>query len=203
MGKHSCFPGLRSSFAKHSTLNFLFNFICKGGICIIILPLILAVAAFMDFKYEKVPNLLILSGFGCGIFVRVLQGNLWEADAFWGLVIPVLLFWPLFVLRAMGAGDVKLMSMMGFCMGVRSVLAAIAVAIAVAALMGVIRTILTGRIWARLRYLWEYLRLLSVNIRLGNTALPEYRWEDARGGERVHFAVALFVGGIVTMGGYI
>lgn len=175
----------------------------QGGICIIILPLILAVAAFTDFKYEKVPNLLILSGFGCGIFVRVLQGNLWEADPFWGLVLPVLLFWPLFLLRAMGAGDVKLMSMMGFCMGVRNVLTAVAVAIAVAALMGLIRTACTGGIWARMRYLWEYLRLLIRNVRLGNAALPEYRREDARGGERVHFAVALFVGGIVTMGGYV
>ena len=157
----------------------------------------------MDFKYEKVPNLLIVSGFGCGIFVRVLQGNLWESDAFLGLLLPVLLFWPLFVIRAMGAGDVKLMSMMGFCMGVRNVLTAVAVAVAFAALMGLMQTLRTGGIWARLRYLWEYLRLWAVNVRLGNTALPDYHRENARGGERVHFAVALFVGGIVTMGGYI
>lgn len=157
----------------------------------------------MDFKYEKVPNLLIVSGFGCGIFVRVLQGNLWESDAFLGLLLPVLLLWPLFVIRAMGAGDVKLMSMMGFCMGVRNVLTAVAVAVAFAALMGLMQTLRAGGIWARLRYLWEYLRLLAVNVRLGNTALPDYHRENARGGERVHFAVALFVGGIVTMGGYI
>ena len=147
-GKAFLFSRSAKFFRKDFHFLFFIQFYLQGGICIIILPLILAVAAFMDFKYEKVPNLLIVSGFGCGIFVRVLQGNLWESDAFLGL------------LR-------------------------------------------TGGIWARLRYLWEYLRLLAVNVRLGNTALPDYHRENARGGERVHFAVALFVGGIVTMGGYI
>lgn len=83
----------------------------------LLLMLVLAAAIF-DFLYRRIPNWLVLSGFIAGVFLRVTTGGwtgLGEAAAGFGFAFAVYLIF--YALRAMGAGDVKLMAAVGAISG--------------------------------------------------------------------------------------
>lgn len=84
----------------------------------ILLITVAAVAGFFDFRQRRVPNWLALSGLLLGF---ALNGFLYEGDGFWmslkGLGLASLIYFPLYLLRAMGAGDVKLMGAIGAIVG--------------------------------------------------------------------------------------
>lgn len=89
---------------------------------------LLLIAVWTDVKGHRIPNWLVLAGAILGIllntilpegrgFVSILPGGLgfWHALAgmTFGLAVPM----PMYILRAMGAGDVKLMAMVGAFLG--------------------------------------------------------------------------------------
>ncbi len=84
----------------------------------IILTILVLVAAALDLKFRRIPNWLTVSGFVAGF---VLQG--WDAgwvglrDAVLGAAVAFALYLGLFALRAVGAGDVKLMTAVGAMVG--------------------------------------------------------------------------------------
>lgn len=84
----------------------------------LLLLALLTIAAKFDITSRRIPNQLVLAGL---IASFVLQINLNGFDGFkaWGLGLLVGFgaFLPLYLLRAMGAGDVKLMAMVGAFIG--------------------------------------------------------------------------------------
>jgi prepilin peptidase CpaA len=81
----------------------------------------LTVAAVIDYRTYKIPNWLTVSGMAVGLICNAAaasstsySGLLW---AFGGLMLGFFMFLPLYVFRAMGAGDVKLMAMVGAFLG--------------------------------------------------------------------------------------
>lgn len=93
----------------------------SGGI----LLSLLAAATIADFARRRIPNLIVLAGLllgvglnallpeGYGLFNRYAPGGLGLLAALGGVLVGGALLLPLYVLRAMGAGDVKLMAMVG------------------------------------------------------------------------------------------
>ena len=84
----------------------------------ILLGILIAVAAVFDIRFRRIPNWLVLAG--------ILIGFVWNVSSLgWpglgraaaGLGLGFALYFPLFLLRARGAGDVKLLAAVGAITG--------------------------------------------------------------------------------------
>ncbi len=75
---------------------------------------VLTMAAVTDFQNGKVSNRLIVLGWVAGLWFRILgQGAIGIMQFLVCSSIPVILLYFLFQLRALGAGDIKLFSVVG------------------------------------------------------------------------------------------
>jgi Flp pilus assembly protein protease CpaA len=88
----------------------------------IIVIAILTVACMFDAKYFKIPNQLIVIGYGAGFIMNVLTYQIngflvFLLKAMW----PILLLFLLTVIKGLGAGDVKLFSVMATMVGPKEV----------------------------------------------------------------------------------
>jgi prepilin peptidase CpaA len=127
--------------------------------------LLLLAAVREDVRYHRIPNLFVFWGAGVGILLNVfmpeglgfasrLPGGVGFLSAIEGLAIGLAVLLPMYLLRVMGAGDVKLMAMVGTFLGAEDVLGAI------------LATFLAGGILS-LAYAWKIgvLRRTLQNIR--------------------------------------
>ncbi|MDC7700355.1 A24 family peptidase [Vogesella indigofera] len=74
----------------------------------------LLAAVFTDMETRKIPNKLVLAGIAVGLLAQAFQlDGEGIVSAIKGLVFGFGLFLPLYLLRVMGAGDVKLMALVG------------------------------------------------------------------------------------------
>ncbi|HEX7362977.1 MAG TPA: A24 family peptidase [Bryobacteraceae bacterium] len=91
-------------------------------LAIVILLLVLALAAgWFDLRFRRIPNWLNLSGAILGIGLNaLLAGGSGGVDSLFGILCAFAVYVPLFLLRAMGAGDVKLMIAIGAIAGPRN-----------------------------------------------------------------------------------
>ena len=93
-----------------------------------VLPLsgILTAAAYADLRSHRIPNKLIVLGLIMApIFQLAVNGAHGLLFGFLAAVLGLACFMPLYALRAMGAGDVKLMAVVGFFTSPRGVLYAV------------------------------------------------------------------------------
>jgi prepilin peptidase CpaA len=103
-----------------------------------ILAMLLASAAWSDFKHHRIPNSIVFSGVVAGVALNSLlahglgfaskyaPGAGGFAFALGGLGLGLACLLPFYLLRAMGAGDVKLMAMVGAFLGPADLLGAVA-----------------------------------------------------------------------------
>jgi prepilin peptidase CpaA len=94
---------------------------------------LLATAVFHDVRARRIPNAVVFPGMlaalalhalvpaGAGLFAAH-PGGLGLASAFGGLGLGLAFLMPLYVLRLMGAGDVKLLAMVGAFVGAGQIL---------------------------------------------------------------------------------
>ncbi len=75
-------------------------------------------AAIYDIRYRRIPNWLNLSGLVLGFGLNVLFFHMRGAvTASEGLLFAAAVYLPMYMLRGMGAGDVKLMAAVGALVG--------------------------------------------------------------------------------------
>jgi prepilin peptidase CpaA len=84
----------------------------------VLLALVAVVAGIYDIRYRRIPNWLALAGLLAGIAMNTFLFDLSGLKAAgMGLGLAFLIYLPLYLLRAMGAGDVKLMAALGAIAG--------------------------------------------------------------------------------------
>ena len=93
-----------------------------------VLFILLMVAAVIDYQTYKIPNWLTLGGTAFGLIYNTAFTFLSHGGFLWalgGLMLGFLIMLPLYALKAMGAGDVKLMAMVGAFLGTPDIFYAI------------------------------------------------------------------------------
>ena len=79
---------------------------------LIILVLLSGLAAVLDFCKGKIPNVLILTGCSYGLFRIIYHQEVLKFVP--GILFPLIILFPLYKIGVLGAGDIKLFSMIGF-----------------------------------------------------------------------------------------
>lgn len=82
------------------------------------LALLLGAAAWSDIRSHRIPNVLVLLGLITGLLLQMsAEGMPGLVRALLGMVVGFLVLMPFYLLRTLGAGDVKLMAAVGALMG--------------------------------------------------------------------------------------
>lgn len=107
-------------------------------------------AAVTDLALRKIPNVLVLSGLVLALALHLLAGPPWTLLSRWlaGLLVGFFLFLPLYLLRGMAAGDVKLMAMVGAFTGPLQALDIALLSFAAGGVLGLLLMAASGR-WRR------------------------------------------------------
>lgn len=158
----------------------------------VFLVLFLAGAVITDLHARIIPNALVLSGTATGLVLGILlpEGNGF-LGAMGGLVLGLVIFLPLYLLRAMGAGDVKLMAMSGTFLGASAVAEAalwVLLTGGMLALVFALRRSVARRMAANLREMF-FSAAASVQIR----SLPDFS-TGPQTAARLPYAVAIALG---------
>lgn len=96
----------------------------------------------MDFGNEKISNRLIVSGLFWGLAFRLLgEGSAALVHFLVNISIPVILLFLLFQMRAVGAGDIKLFSVVGGFLTTEQLLYVMFAAFAAGAVVGLIKLV--------------------------------------------------------------
>src|SRR4051812_43294499 len=88
------------------------------GVEALLLALVLGAAVY-DVRYRRIPNWLSMGGVIAGIAMNSFLYEGWAGMQFAliGMAVGFGAYFVLYMLRAMGAGDVKLMAAIGACIG--------------------------------------------------------------------------------------
>ena len=118
----------------------------------VLLAALVLVAAVTDLRSRRIPNWLTLSGVLAGIvlnsFLNVDRYN-WRT-ALMGLGLAFAVYFPLYLLRGMGAGDVKLMAAVGALMGPANWFAIFLLSNILGGAAAVLLLLSRGRLWGTL-----------------------------------------------------
>jgi len=156
----------------------------------------LIVACIMDLRTRRIPNALTFSAVATGLLFHLLTGGLTAAGwSIAGCLLGFLLFFPMFALRGMGAGDVKLLAAVGAWIGPSQVVTA---ALATSIAGGVIALVVAlghGYLKVAFRNLWMLLTHWRV---MGVRPVDELTLQGARG-PRLAYAIPTAIGTLVTL----
>lgn len=153
-------------------------------------------ATVMDISSQKVSNTLI--------YAVWITGGVWQ---WWSLgwqgsllcmagwALPIVFLYPLFCLRMLGPGDIKLLSALGGIMGPVSIGKCILLSFVFGGILSMGLLIICGNLTSRLRYFAEYSHTIINEKKVQNYYLPGNRPEN------LHFTVAVFMGIILYAGG--
>jgi prepilin peptidase CpaA len=116
-------------------------------------------AALLDWRSRRIPNWLTVPGLILGVAVNsALTGWHGARVALEGTVLALVLLLPLVLLRALGAGDWKLMGAVGAFLGPVLFLFVLIGSIFASGIMAIVQVYRVGRVTETLRNMWTLVR---------------------------------------------
>ena len=143
---------------------------------------LMILAAKQDISSHRISNKLVLAGMLLGVilngmlpegwgFNSQLPGALGWLAAFKGLAVGMVLLLPLYLLHAMGAGDVKLMGMVGAFLGPNDVLGAVLATLVTGGVMAILVVMWSKQLSAMLHNVKYILYGSAINLSVGQAPL--------------------------------
>ncbi len=154
-----------------------------------VLTCLLGLALGYDIACRRIPNLLTGVGLLVGLALSILVTNgIGLGNSLLGALAGFAVMLPLYTLRAMGAGDVKLMAAVGAFLGPMQVLGAALLTFAAGGVLS-----LTAALWSRsLSRVLNNLRLMGMVALIGRSSGIAIR--DVQTTGRLPYALAIAVG---------
>jgi prepilin peptidase CpaA len=90
----------------------------EANVALVVLEALVVAAAVIDWRTSRLPNWLTFGGLGCGLVLSLLPATVSPLHAALGAASALAVMLPLWLLRATGAGDVKLLAAVGAFAGV-------------------------------------------------------------------------------------
>ena len=138
------------------------------------LLLLLLAGAWSDIRSRRIPNVLIFPGALVGVLLHAVlpqeMGGLGVLGSLAGLGTGLALLLPLYLLRVMGAGDVKLMAMTGAFLGAQATAGALLCVLLAGGVLALGAALYRGK----LEVLWRNLNVMLLGALAGGsmTGLP-------------------------------
>ena len=162
----------------------------------VLMALVLA-AAFIDCRTRRIPNKLVLFGVAFGIAYNIAFPPFPKAGVLWplqGLGLGFIAFVPFYALGVMGAGDVKLMAMVGAFLGPLDLVWVILCTLIAGGALSVLWSLVTGKAGRMFRNLAQLSQQALFSALSG--IRPSLRLDDGASVGKLPYAVAIAFGTI-------
>lgn len=157
-----------------------------------IVLLLLSAATVFDIRSHRIPNWLVFSGALAGIAYQAFSPyDRGAIHSLAGLAVGLAAFMPLYMLRAMGAGDVKLMAMVGAFLGPASAFGAVLTTFIAGGALAIAAAIRNGAMSTLLENLRFMMADMTMKVMTGSAAHVEARPVSAG---KMPYALAIATG---------
>lgn len=162
--------------------------------------LLLLLSALADLMTDRIPNGFVLLGTITGIVISFLSGR-GLSDTLVSMLTAFLLMYPLYMIGALGAGDVKLFILVGSFRGAGEFMVILAGAFVIGAGFSIVKLAAEKNAAERFRYFFSYLADI---LRTGHL---EIYGEDLKQDyhtyckNKIHFAVPVLFSAVCRIGG--
>lgn len=159
-----------------------FNYIVCVGIA--------SMATLSDVKLGKINNHLVFTAFAFGqLWGLYKNGYIGLLDSVSGGLLPLLLF-PFFLMRMLGAGDIKLLMALGAWLGFENCSRLMVLSILWGGVMAMVVMTVHKNFAMRFKKLWVYMKACILGCRL----LPYRDFSRMERGSALPFALAVLLG---------
>lgn len=124
---------------------------------------VFCVVIFMDWRFYRIPNICIAIGMAAGLILTGVNGSVAKLIVLVGEMTVIFLFlYPFYLLKTLGAGDIKLFMMTACYIRGEQLLRYLFVSMFLAALISIFKMVLYNESRERLFYLGRYVRKVSL-----------------------------------------
>ena len=156
---------------------------------------LLSMAAVTDIRCFQISNRLVVSGLFSGCVLQILQRGAGGIGVFLiNVSIPVILFYLLFLIRALGAGDIKLFSVIGGIWGFQVLCRTIVISFLVGAVISACKLLYYQNLISRL---WVFKEYVCQVLYTGK--LLEYPIVSQEKQHVIHFSISILIGYAIAM----
>jgi prepilin peptidase CpaA len=155
-----------------------------------------AIAVVSDLRTRRIPNILTFGAASAALMAHTLVGGMGGAmSAAGGWLVGAIVFFPVFALGGMGAGDVKLLAALGALLGPRATVWVCLFTGIAGGVMGVLVALGSGYLSRALANLYGLLMFWRVS---GVRPAPQLMLETHKG-PRLAYAVPVFAGLVTSL----
>ena len=159
---------------------------------IVLLVLIISISAYTDIKENKIKNKYLLIALILGLVMSTLTNGIVGAkDSLLGIIIPFLILFIFFVMRMLGAGDIKLFCTIGSIMGLNFVINNIMYTVFSTGIVIIVKLIVSKELFKIFKGTYYYFK--SMILGRNFVEFPNVK------NNRFPFAVSIFVGTIIQL----
>ena len=168
---------------------------------LLLLSGLLGTAVWHDIRSRRIPNAIVFAGALAGLALHLLlpagaglfaapMGSLGWASSLGGLALGLLVLMPMYALRLMGAGDVKLLAMVGAFVGAGAILPITVAIFAAGGVLALLFALGQGSLRPLLRNAWQMMIYSGWSALSGRLAVAP----PVAASGRLPYAVAIAAG---------